>query len=440
MTNLIGIRREDKNRWERRTPLVPNDMAKLIPGISFVVQASPLRAFSDDDFRAAKAEVRDDLRGVPVVLGVKEMPLDTFEPNGVYVFFSHTIKGQPDNMPLLRRLAELGCTLIDYERITDEKDRRLVFFGKWAGTAGMIDSLWALGKRLQILGFDTPLEDMLQTWRYDSLAHAQEAVTAVGRAIRGKGLPAPLRPLTVAFLGYGNVSKGAQEILDFLPVEEVAPSEVAALAARADAPGDRIFKAVYTEEDLVLPRKTGSAFDLPDYYRFPDKYRGTFYRHLPHLSMVMNCIYWDGRYPRFILQQDLERLFESQANPRLKVIGDISCDVHGSVEICVRVTEPDNPVFLFDPLTGEDQDGLEGRGVAVLAVDNLPCELPIESSTEFSSTVREFLPALAAQDFTVPFDELDLPDPLRRAVILHRGELTPPFGFMESFLKGGQDG
>ena len=145
--NLIGIRREDKSKWEARVPLVPSDIEQLVRehGLKFRVQESATRAFSEDQYRAAGAEVNDDLSQCSIIMGVKEIPTEKLEAGKTYVCFSHTIKGQSASMAVLKRLLELGCQLIDYERIIDDDGRRVVFFGRFAGLAGMIDTLWALG-------------------------------------------------------------------------------------------------------------------------------------------------------------------------------------------------------------------------------------------------------------------------------------------------------
>ena len=150
----IGIRREDKNAWERRSPLTPDHVAEMVErqGIAVSVQPSKKRAFPDRDYRAAGADVDEELNGCRVVLGIKEIPPEKLQSDRTYLFFSHTAKGQAYNMPMLRRLMELGCTLIDYELITDERDKRLIFFGRHAGYAGMINSLWALGRRFKSEG------------------------------------------------------------------------------------------------------------------------------------------------------------------------------------------------------------------------------------------------------------------------------------------------
>ncbi|MBU0717694.1 MAG: hypothetical protein KJ749_05545, partial [Planctomycetes bacterium] len=274
MAVVIGIRREDKNRWEARVPLVPEDIGKLRRdhGLEFCVQTSAIRAYPDDSFASAGARVCDDLSDCPIVIGVKEIPAGLFLPKRTYVFFSHTIKGQAYNMPMLRRLMELKCQLIDYERILDSEGRRLVFFGRYAGLAGMIDTLWALGRRWEYEGVDTPFKDIRQAYQYESLDEAKRCIEEVGHRIRQDGLPEACRPLVCGFAGYGHVSRGAQEIFDLLPVEEAAPADVAGISPTAKV----CYKVVFYEKDLVERIDPSSPFDLQEYYNFPERYRGVF--------------------------------------------------------------------------------------------------------------------------------------------------------------------
>lgn len=150
--NTIGIRREDKNEWERRVPLTPAQVARLVQQqLPIMVQPSSIRAFADDSYAAAGTIVQEDLAAADIILAIKEIPLELLQPYKTYLFFSHTIKGQAHNMPLLRRLLELNCQLIDYERIVDQQNRRLIFFGEHAGLAGMVETLRTLGQRLFII-------------------------------------------------------------------------------------------------------------------------------------------------------------------------------------------------------------------------------------------------------------------------------------------------
>jgi hypothetical protein len=176
-------------------------------------------------------------------------------------------------------------------------------------------------------------------------------------------------------------------------------------------------------------------FGLQEYYDHPERYRSSFEPHLGLLSVLVNCIYWDDRYPKLADVPQLQRLFAGPTRPRLLVVGDITCDVDGSLACTVRDTEPGDPVFIYNPETREAPSGFEGPGLAVMAVGNLPCELPREASASFSHTLKEFVPALAAADLAAPFEEVDLPDPIRRSVVLWKGEFTPKFAYMRDFLR-----
>jgi saccharopine dehydrogenase (NAD+, L-lysine-forming) len=435
MAMRIGIRREDKSRWERRVPVTPEDARRLREehGIEVLVQPSPIRVFSEEEFRQTGAVVREDLSPCPVVFAVKEIPEELFEAGKVYVFFAHVIKGQPYNMPMLQKMLDLGCTLIDYEKISDEKGRRLIFFGRHAGLAGMVETLWALGRRLDWEGVSNPFSELRHTYEYKDLAECKEAISLVGEQLKAEGLPKSVGPIVCAITGYGNVARGVWEILDLLPVEEVEPQDLAALAEGSDDDGHAIYKVVFKEEHTVHPVSPADRFELQDYYQHPEKYRGRFESYVPHLTMVVNCVYWEEKYPRLITNEYLKSLYDG-GQPRLRVIGDISCDIEGAVECTVRATEADNPVFVYDPFTGETTDGYAGEGPVVMAVDILPSELPRDASVDFSRVLCPFIPAIAQADYSVPFEQLALPPEIKRAVIAHRGELTPSYRYIEQFL------
>lgn len=435
--STLGIRREDKNRWERRVPLTPEAVAELVRahGASVRVEASPNRAFPDDAYRSTGAELVADASGADVFVAVKEIPERWFRPGGVYLYFSHTVKGQEKNMPMLRRLVELGCSLIDYERVVDDAGRRLIFFSWFAGAAGMVDTLHVLGRRLDWLGLENPFSDFPPTWRHGSLPAVAASLEGVSARIRAGGLPRELAPFVVGFAGYGNVARGAWHVFDQLPVEEVAPEDLPRLPPQGSGPNDRLFKVVFREEHMVAPRDPAGTFQLQEYFAHPERYRSTFTRHVPYLDVLLNGIYWTESYPRLITLQDLRQWFAGPVPPRLKVVGDVSCDLHGSVESLVKVTTPDEPAFTWDPLAGTARDGCEGRGLVMMAVDNLPCELPAEASEAFSEALLPFMPGLLEADFSLPLDRLVLPAPLRRALILHRGEFTPEYRYMEGYLR-----
>ena len=303
---IIGIRRADKNIWEKRTPLIPEDVKYLKEkfGIQTLIQPSTIRAFTNDQYLNVGAEVVEDIQNANTIFAVKEIPLHFYRKGKTYIFFSHTIKGQAYNMPLLKKMMELKCNLIDYERIVDESNRRLIFFGKYAGIAGMVETLYALGQKLKFKGYNTPFEKIKQAYEYDTIEEAKDVLVGIGIKIKSDGIPKELQPLVVGFAGYGNVSKGAQEILDILPVKEMKPEELVNLDHFSkDELSKNLFKVVFREEDLATP-KTGN-FNLQDYYDHPENYEGKFEEYIPYLSVLVNCIYWTNRYPRLVTKSYL---------------------------------------------------------------------------------------------------------------------------------------
>ena len=432
MGAIIGIRREDKNKWEGRVPLVPTDASDLQMrrAVRFLVQPSTLRVYADDEYRSAGVEVNEDLGPASVILAIKEIPTHLLLPGKTYVFFAHVAKGQSHNMPMLRRLMELGCSLVDYEKITDDQKRRLIFFGRQAGYAGMIETLRCLGQRLVGSGMSTPLAQVHPAFEYRDLTEAKAHLTALSDEIVHQP---GAHPLIFGFSGYGNVSMGAQEMFDCLKPMEATVADLTAVASAAASP--RPVKVVFREEDMVAPKEQNTPFDLLEYYDHPERYEGCFEEHLPHLDVLVNCIYWEPRYPRLVTREWARKNYLPGCAPRLKVIGDISCDVRGSVELTVRVTEPDHPCYVYLPEQDSGRDGVDGHGPVIMAIDNLPCEFSRESSQYFSSVLRDMIAPLVNVDWQVPFEMLDLPPCLKRAVILHQGRLTPDYQYIQKHLE-----
>ena len=432
MNNIVGIRREDKNQWERRVPLIPKHIQKLDEkhGIKTFIQPSSIRVFSDENFENTGAIIQEDISHCPVAFAVKEIPIDFFSPNATYVFFSHTIKGQKYNMPMLKKMMKLGCSLIDYEKIVDKNGRRLVFFGRFAGIAGMVDTLWAFGKRLKSKGVETPFNEIKQAVYYKDIEEIKNHFIEIGKKIESEGIHESLSPLVIGFAGYGNVSKGAQELLDYLSLKEVSPGQLESIEKNYS--DKLVYKVVFKEEDMVEPVSKNAVFNLQEYYNKPELYRSVFHRYIPNLSILMNCIYWSKQYPRLVTKNFLKENFSNQM--KLQMIGDISVDVNGAIEFTEKTTSTDNPVFVYNPVNDEITMGYTGQGVVVLAVDNLPCELPASSSEEFSNSLMPFVPDIVKVDYSVDFDSLDLPYEIKKAVILHHGDLTPDYQYINKFL------
>ena len=428
--NKIGLRKEEK-AFETRVPLIPGHVKLLHDkhGIEFVLEPSDQRAFSENEYNIETTPLKGS--GVPIIMGIKEMPLDVFEKDIVYIFFSHTIKGQTSNMPMLKRILDVGATLIDYEKVVDEKGRRLIYFGNWAGMAGISNTLRILGERLDLMGMKpNPFAGMKPNLEIKELDELKHEFELLGNRIKEQGLPEKLTPLVVGFAGYGNVSRGAQEIFDILPHKTVNPEHLELLPPESHL----LYKCVFKEEHMVEPIDSSAEFNLQDYYsNGKTKYVGVFHKYVPYLTVLMNCIYWTNKYPR-LLTLDFIRDQWKNEDRKLQVIGDISCDIRGAIEFTVHCTSADKPAFTYNIDKNEAELGIQGEGPVVMAVDNLPCELPRESSTSFSETLLDFIPALANADFNVPFSNLELPRELKDAVIVYRGKLTEKFQYLEQYL------
>jgi hypothetical protein len=194
---------------------------------------------------------------------------------------------------------------------------------------------------------------------------------------------------------------------------------------------------VFAEEHLVEPTVPGAHFELGDYYQHPERYRSVFERYLPDLSVIVNCIYWEERYPRLITRAAVKRLYAEAAGarsatlqPRLQAIGDISCDIEGSIEVTLRNSSIEEPLFVYRPDTDSTEDGVEAVGPVVMSIDHLPCEMPADATRSFGDALVDFVAPLAHADFSQPLEAIDLPAELRRALIVRRGQLTPDFAYL----------
>jgi len=434
--NTLLIRAEDKNRWERRAPLVPEDLREILKetGIRAVVEKSEKRVFAQDQYTAAGAGTCVGMAAGDVILGVKEIPVEKILNNKTYVFFSHTVKGQKDNMPLLKRIIDSGSTLIDYERITDAEGRRLIYFGRYAGDAGAIDLLSLMGEHWAEKGIATPFAEVRRAHQYESVKAACQHLGEIGGRIQKDGLPGQLCPFTIGILGYGNVSGGAQQIFDCLPTEHIAPDAINDRVSRDQGNRHTLYLTVFKEQDLVRPKADGVIFDLQEYYHYPERYESRFDQFLPSFTLLVNAVYWEKRYPRFVTWAGLKSMAESTPTPKLSGIADITCDTLGSIECNVKSTDSDRPAYRVHPATGTIEDGHLGEGIVLLAVDNLPCELPRDSSSFFSNQFRPFIPGLVSADYDSSLHASGLPPEIKRAVIVYNGQLTGDYEYLNRHL------
>ena len=273
---------------------------------------------------------------------------------------------------------------------------------------------------------------------YKDLATAKEAVATVGKEVADKGLAGGVGPLTFAFTASGNVSKGAQEIFSLLPHEMVSPDDLKVVAKEGDP--SKLYGSVVEAQHMVQ-RTDGGSFDLEDYYQHPHLYKGIFHeRVLPYTSVIVNCMYWDPRFPRLITTDQISQAWAA-GSQKLLAVGDLTCDIGGSIEFLVQDTDIEAPFFFWDVDRQEASRSLEGDGVAVLGVDILPSELPVEASFHFGNLLVPFIKDVAESNFSTPFaDQSDVPAEFRRATIAAHGELTPTFQYIEQMRSEKQRG
>jgi alpha-aminoadipic semialdehyde synthase len=446
----VGMVREVYSKWERRSPFTPENVKNLVQqGLRVLVQPCNKRVFADWEYEAAGAELVDDLEPACTIFGVKQVPIENLIPDRTYVFFSHVIKAQPENMALLDALLEKNVRLIDYECICSGGERtapRLVAFGKYAGKAGMINSFRGLGERLLALGYSTPFLNMHAAYQYNSLDHACSAVQDVGRRLLNSQSTAAFSPLTFVFTGNGNCSQGAQEVFAELGDAHafVKPEELPDLVEagrRGELDPSKVYGCVADADAMVTPKDPTRPFEMRDYFSHPERYDPVFHSDIaPYASVLVNCGYWDARYPRLITI-DQQRAMIEEGRSRLLVVGDVSCDIGGSVEFLAQDTQIEQPFFLYDfdvnhtnnsTATAGDQQAQAqaprfegGRGgvapyalenmddpnlsqVLMMGVDILPSELPREASAHFGAAMLPFVPALAASDGALPHsDQVD---------------------------------
>ncbi|KAF7086326.1 hypothetical protein CFC21_089625 [Triticum aestivum] len=442
---VIGILAETVNMWERRAPLTPSHCARLMLGGGkhesgvnrIIVQPSTKRIHHDAQYEDAGCEISEDLSECGLIVGIKQPKLEMILPDRAYAFFSHTHKAQKENMPLLDKIMEERVSLFDYELIVDDDGKRMLAFGKFAGRAGLIDFLHGLGQRYLSLGYSTPFLSLGQSHMYPSLAAAKAAVIAIGEEIATYGLPSGICPIVFAFTGSGNVSQGAQEIFKLLPHTFVDAEKLPELSAGKSLPPHhqstrrafQLYGCVVTSKDMVAPKDPNRCFDKADYYAHPEYYRPVFHERIaPYASAIVNCMYWERRFPRLLSIDQLQQLMKNGCP--LVGISDITCDIGGSIEFVNKSTSIERPFFRYDTSTNLYHDDMEGDGVICLAVDILPTEFSREASQHFGDILSRFVTSLASAKGL-----LELPSHLRRACIAYAGKLTPLYEYIPRMRK-----
>ncbi|MEQ8551680.1 MAG: NAD(P)-dependent oxidoreductase [Cyclobacteriaceae bacterium] len=397
----IGIIREGKVPVDKRVPFTPTQAAEIqkrFPDIQVVAQSSVIRCFTDDEYRAEGIEVRENIDDCDVLMGVKEVPIKDLIADKTYFFFSHTIKKQAYNRELLQNILAKNIRLIDYETLTDTNGIRVVAFGRWAGIVGAYNGLWTYGQRYQLF----------ETRRAHDCFDLEDLKTEFPKI--------KLPNIKIVITGGGRVAKGAMEVLDGVKIRKVNPQEF--LQKDFDEP-------VYTQLEPwdYHVHKEGKIFELKDFFQHPDAFDGTFLPFTSQADLLIASAYWDPRSPVLFSREDMLK-----DDFRLKVIADITCDIEGSIPSTKRASTIDDPIYDYDPVTGEEEKALSSdTNVTMMAVDNLPCELPRDASNSFGrDLIENVLPSLLD----------DREEIIHRATITNGGKLTEKYNYLTDFVNG----
>ena len=389
----IGIRREQKGKWERRSPIIPTDAELLLkhPNCTgIIVQPSSKRIFSDSEYRQVGCELNEDLSKADIILGIKEVPIDYLLPDKKYMFFSHTHKGQRQNMPMLQTILQRNIHLMDYELLVDGKSgQRLVAFGKHAGYAGMINIIHGLGNRLLSLGYSTPLLHVSRAYNYYALDEAKASVHMAGQRISNVGFPEKYSPIVFAFTGSGNVAQGAHEVFRQFPNHQYLTLKELQEKGKSNQLNNKTIYGVEVQlEDYLSHTKTpGQKFDSAEYFQHgKSRYTSGFAQKvLPYITCLVHGSYWDARYPRILTTDEMNQHLTSAADPKLLAIADISCDLSGPLEFMDRASTIDDPFFFYNAPKSKRE------GVMIMSIDNLPAELSTEASHHFSKCLKPLM-------------------------------------------------
>ncbi len=399
----IGIIREGKMPPDKRVPLSPAQCVQLkwrYEGLELVVQPSPIRCFDDAAYAEKGIALQEDLSDCDVLMGVKEVNIEDLIPGKTYFFFSHTFKKQPYNRKLLQAILDKKIRLVDYEVITNARGVRLIGFGRYAGVVGAYNGLLAWGKKMQSF-------DLMP-------AHQCFDRVEMEKELHKISLP---KNFKLVITGGGRVAGGAMEIMDAAGLLSVRPEEF--LTREFDVP-------VYTQlhvEHYNEPQD-GHPFSRDEYYSDPTGYRSVFMKYAKVADMYVPCHYWDAKAPYIFTREDAK-----SPEFKIKVVADISCDIDCAVASTLRPSTIADPLYGYDAEKEAEVDFMDEKAIGVMAVDNLPCELPKDASEDFGNELLEkVLPCLLEND---PEDVIG-----RASETNLQGELTAHFAYLEGYLKG----
>jgi alanine dehydrogenase len=394
----IGVLREEKSPPDMRVPLTPlicSDLMRKYPNVEIVVQPSSIRCYSDKEYTSFGVTLQEDLSDCDVLMGVKEVPENLLIPGKKYFFFSHTIKKQPHNQKLMKALIEKKITMIDYETLTDKNHDRIIGFGRYAGVVGAYNGILGYGLKYDLFRLKP--------------AHYCRDRAEMEEELKRVKLP----NIKIALTGGGRVANGVIETLSALRIRKVTTEEFLNMSFR---------EPVYCQlnpRDYV-ERPDDHNFDLNDFFKHPEHFVSKFNPFTKVTDLYISAHYWDPRSPRMFSIEDMQA-----PDFRISVIADITCDINGSVPTTIRSCTISNPFYGYNIVKQSEDLPFTKDTICIMAVDNLPCELPRDASDDFGKDLTDrVLPYLFQND----------PDRvIERATICKDGRLTPPFEYLKDY-------
>lgn len=398
----VGILRETKNPPDKRVPITPAlavTLQEKFPNVELFIQPSDIRCYNDEEYQYLNLNMKEDLSDCDILIGVKEVDYKTLIPNKTYLFFAHVGKKQPYNRVLLQEILDKKIKLVDYEYLTDVQGNRIVAFGRWAGIVGAYNGLRARGLRTDYF----ELKPAHQCKDMDEMFAGLKMIK--------------LKPIKILVTGGGRVAMGAMETLRVLNLKEVSPE---------DFLNKTFDEAVICRIDPehYVKRKDGADFEYKHFFENPAEYESTFKPYTKVTDIFIPCHFWDPNSPVFMTKEDY---LEPDFN--ITVVADVSCDVDGPVPSTVRASTIADPFYGYNPETGKDETPfVNPKNISVMAVDNLPGELPRNASSDFGQgLIDEVFPSLVGEDSK---------EIVKRASITEGGKLTDRYSYLQDYADG----
>lgn len=399
----VGIIKEGKTPPDKRVPLTPEQCKQVLnqyDDVEIVVQKSPIRAFNDKQYQEAGLQLVDDLSNCDVIMGVKEVNIEDLIPNKHFFFFSHTIKKQPYNRELLKAIVERNIQLTDYEVLTNEKGARLIGFGRYAGIVGCYNGLRTYGLKHDLY----------------HLKPANECDDRVEMEAEMEKIKLP-KDTKIVLTGFGRVGNGAREIMALTGIREVTP-----LAFRQDEFDEPVF--THLDVEHYNQRDDQKPFDRRAFFKDGSDHTSVFSKYLKEADLYIACHFWKEGSPFIFTREDLK-----QKEVRTSVVADISCDIDGPVACTIRPSTIADPIYGYHPEKEKEVDFRDKDAIAVMAVDNLPCELPKDASEDFGGELIKHI-------FTALFGEDPTKIIARGSETTKEGKLSSYFTYLQDYLEG----